>query len=55
MTVRAEKTKYVLRQHAEQNYNINVANNTFEKVEQFRYLGTTCTNENSINKKLRAN
>ena len=35
-------------QHAEQNHNINTGNKSFETAEQFRYLGTALTNQNSI-------
>jgi len=35
-------------QHAGRNNNINIGNNSSEKVEQFRYLGTTITNQNTI-------
>jgi hypothetical protein len=35
-------------QNAGQNYNIKLDNKSFERVEQFKYLGTTQTNRNSI-------
>jgi len=36
------KYKVVSRdQHAEQNHNTNVGNNSFEGVEQFKYVGTS--------------
>jgi len=35
-------------QHAGRNHNINIGNNSSEKAEQFRYLGTTITNQNTI-------
>jgi hypothetical protein len=34
--------------HAGQNYNIQIGSKSFETVEQFRYLVTTQTNQNSI-------
>jgi len=34
--------------HAGQNHIIQIGNKSFETVEQFRYLGTTQTNQNSI-------
>jgi hypothetical protein len=33
-------------QNAEQNHNIKIDNESFERVEQFRYLGTTHLNQN---------
>jgi hypothetical protein len=30
------------------NHNIKIRNKTFGRVEHFRYLGTTVTNQNSI-------
>jgi hypothetical protein len=35
-------------QNAGQNHDIKIANRCFENVEQFRYLGTTTTNQNLI-------
>jgi hypothetical protein len=35
-------------QNAEQNHDIKIANRCFENVVQFRYLGTTVTNQNLI-------
>ena len=40
-------------QAAGQNQNIQIDNNSFARVEQFIYLETTLTNQNSIQKKLR--
>jgi len=33
---------------------MKMVNSSFERVEQFKYLGTTLTNQNSIQEKLRA-
>jgi len=55
LEVNAEKSKYMVMsqdEHAGQNHNIKIDNNSFERVEQFEYLGTTMTNKNSIHKKL---
>jgi hypothetical protein len=35
-------------QNAEQSQNVKINNSSFERVEQFKYLGTTLTNQNSI-------
>jgi hypothetical protein len=41
--------KYILRQ----NYDIKIANRYFENVTQFRYLGTTITNQNLIQEEIK--
>jgi hypothetical protein len=38
-------------QNAEQNHNTETGNNSFESVEQVKYLGTNLTNQNFIRKK----
>jgi hypothetical protein len=51
LEVNAEKTKCMVTsrdKNAEQNHNIKIDNESFERVEQFRYLGTTHLNQNSI-------
>jgi ribosomal protein S2 len=40
-------------QYAEQNYDIKLANRCFENVVQFRYLGTTTTNQNWIQEEIK--
>ena len=35
-------------QNAGQNHSVRIGNSTFERVEEFKYLGTTLTNQNSI-------
>jgi len=42
-------------QDAGQSHSIKTDNRSFERVEEFKYLGTTLTNQNSIQEKLRAN
>jgi hypothetical protein len=39
-------------QNAGLNHNIKVDNKSFERVEQFKYLGTTLTNQNSIQEEI---
>jgi hypothetical protein len=46
-----EKTKYMLIAHHQnvgQNRDIKIANRSFKNVSQFKYLGTTVTNQNFI-------
>jgi len=42
-------------QNAGQNQNINIDSKSFETVEQFWYLGTTLTNQNSIQEEIKSN
>ena len=47
----ADKTKYMvmsLDQNAGQNNSMKINNSSFEMVEEFRYLGKTLTNQNTI-------
>jgi hypothetical protein len=58
LEVNAEKTEYMVMsrdQNAGRNINIQVGNKSFESVEQFKYLGTTLTNQNSTYEEIRAN
>jgi hypothetical protein len=55
LEISAEKAKYMVMsrgQTAEQNHNIKIDNKSFERVEQFRYLVTTGTNQNSIHEEI---
>jgi hypothetical protein len=57
LEVNAEKTKYMVMsrdQSAGQNWNILICNKSFESVEQFKYLGASLTNQNSIHEKIKS-
>jgi hypothetical protein len=51
LEINVHKTKYMLlsrHQNIGQNREIKMANRSFENVSQFKYLGTTVTNQNLI-------
>jgi hypothetical protein len=57
LEVNAEKTKYMVisrDQNSGQNHNIKIDNKSFERVEQFKYLGTTLMNQNPIQEELKS-
>ena len=57
MLVNADKIKYMFmspEQTAGLSHTMKVDNSSIERVEEFKYLGTTLTNQNTIQKKLRA-
>jgi hypothetical protein len=41
-------------QNSEQNQNIRIANEWFENVATFKYLGTTLTNQNDIHDEIKS-
>ena len=57
LEVNADKTKYMIMsrdQNAGRSYSMKIYNNTIERVEEFKYLGTTLTNKNSIQEEIKS-
>jgi hypothetical protein len=57
LEINAEKTKYMIMSHhlnSGQNKNIRKANELFENVVKFKYLGTTLTNQNDIHDEIKS-
>jgi hypothetical protein len=57
LEVNADKTKYMFMtrdKNVGRSHNIKIDNNSFERVEQFRYLGTTIRNQNSIQEEIKS-
>jgi hypothetical protein len=51
LDVSADTTKYIVMsrdQTARRSHNTKIDNSFFERVEEFKYFGTTLTNQNSI-------
>jgi hypothetical protein len=56
LEVNTKKTMYMLlsrHQNAGRNHDIKIGNRCFKNVAQFRYLGTTITNQNLIQKEIK--
>jgi hypothetical protein len=56
LEIHVDKTKYMLlsrHQNVGQNREIKIENRLFENVSQFRYLGTTVTNQNFIQEEIK--
>jgi hypothetical protein len=57
LEVNTERTKYMimsLNQNAGHNHNIKIDNKSSERVEEFKYLGATLTNRNSIHEEIKS-
>jgi len=57
LEVSADKTKYMVMsrdQNAGQIQSVKIDNSTFKRVEEFKYLGTTLTNQNSIAEEIKS-
>jgi len=57
LEVNTDKTKYMVMsqdQNAGQSHSMKSDNSFFERVEEFRYLGTTLTNQNSIQEEIKS-
>ena len=57
LNVNADKTKYTVmsrNQNAGQSYSVKIDNSSFERVEEYKYLGTTLTNQNYIQEEIRS-
>ena len=56
LEVNADKTKYMVMsrdQNAGRSHSMKTDNSSFERVEEFRYFGTTLTNQNSIQEEIK--
>jgi len=57
LEVNAGKNKYMVmsrEQNVGQSHNMTIENSSFEKMEEFRYLGTTVTNQNSTQEEIKS-
>ena len=57
LEVSADKTKYMVMyrdQNAGHNHSVRIDNSTFERVEDFKYLGTNLTIQNSIREEIKS-
>jgi hypothetical protein len=57
LEINAEKTKYMIMSHhpnSGQNQNISTANESFENVAKFKYVGATLTNQNDIHDEIKS-
>jgi len=57
LEVNADKSQYMVTsgdQNAGRSHSIKIDNTSFERVEEFKYLGTTLTNQNCSQEELKA-
>ena len=57
LEINGDKTKYIVmsrHQYAGQSHNIKTDNSSFERVEEFTHLGTTLTDQNSIQEEIKS-
>jgi len=57
LEVNADKTKYMVMywdHNAGRRHSIKIDSSSFEKVEPFKYLGTTLTNQSSIQEEIKS-
>ena len=57
LEVSADETKYMVMsrdQNAGRIHSVRIDNSTFDRVEDFKYLGTTLTNQNSIAEEMKS-
>ena len=57
LEVNANKTNYMVMsqdQNAGRSHNMRIENRSFERVEKFKYLGTTLTNQNYIQEEIKS-
>ena len=57
LEVNADKTKYMVMsrdQNVGRSHSMKTDNSSFERVEEFKYLGTTLTNQNSIQEEIKS-
>ena len=57
LEVNVDNTKYMVMsrdQNAGRSYSMKIYNSSIERVEEFKYLGTTLTNKNSIQEEIKS-
>ena len=57
LEVNVDKSKYMTMprdQNAARSHNMNTESSSFERVEEFKYLGTTLTDQNSIQEEIKS-